>query len=153
MILSACHWSRCRDFIVCSYIVCWLDEERCTHISKLKTLFLFKGLRTPDIPPLISQWGGGGVFLITTYKGRLYPKGAPFSGFRYTWLYERVGISLVEVYERVGNSVILVCNIRPKRTNRWILWLWKSSGNVLVWGLFIYLKDSALQFKGQNLPV
>ena len=32
---------------------------------------------------------------------------------------------------------------RHKRTNRWILRLWKSSENVLVWGLFIYLKDSA----------
>ena len=27
--------------------------------------------------------GGGGVLPITAYKGRLRPKGVPFSGFRY----------------------------------------------------------------------
>ena len=33
------------------------------------------------------------------YTGRLRPKGVPFSGFR-------VGISQVEVYKRVGESVV-----------------------------------------------
>ena len=40
------------------------------------------------------------------YSGRLCPKGVPVKGFG---LYERVGISLVEVYKRVGKSVIWVC--------------------------------------------
>ena len=35
-----------------------------------------------------------------------------------------VGISLVEVYERVGKFVIWVCE-RAKRANRLILWLYK----------------------------
>ena len=39
------------------------------------------------------------------YMGRLRPKSVPFPGFRYN----QVGISSVEVYERVGKSVILVC--------------------------------------------
>ena len=38
------------------------------------------------------------------YRGRLRPKGGvPLSG---SGIYERVGIFLVEVYERVGKSVI-----------------------------------------------
>ena len=60
---------------------------------------------------------GSGVHRIMAYTGRLRPKGLPFSGFRYMKGYnqaplgmrlERVGISLVEVYEMVGKSVILV---------------------------------------------
>ena len=38
------------------------------------------------------------------YTGRIRPKGISFAGFRYI----RVGISLVEVYKRVGKSVIWV---------------------------------------------
>ena len=41
-----------------------------------------------------------------SYTGRLRPQGVPFSGFRF---YERVGILLVVVYERVEKSVISVC--------------------------------------------
>ena len=41
-----------------------------------------------------------------TYPGRFYPKGVPFScRLR---VYESVGISLVEVYERVRISVISI---------------------------------------------
>jgi len=46
-----------------------------------------------------------GVLPIMVYTGRLRPKGVPF--FRLQ-VYERVGISLVEVYERVEKSVISV---------------------------------------------
>ena len=38
--------------------------------------------------------------------GRLRPKKVPFSGLQ---VYERVGISLVEVFEREEKSVISVC--------------------------------------------
>ena len=56
--------------------------------------------------------GGGG----TPYNG-LYRKAPPERGtFLRIWVYEGVGISLVEVYERVGKSVIPVCK-RPKRVN------------------------------------
>ena len=68
---------------------------------------------TPDIP----QGGGGGVGVlpITTYNGGLYLKGAPFWGFRYTWLYESVGISLVEFYDKgLFWKSILVCNKAQK---------------------------------------
>ena len=52
-------------------------------------------------------WRPRGVVLpIMAYTGRLHPKGVPFSGFRF---FERVHILLVEVYERVGESVIWVC--------------------------------------------
>ena len=33
-------------------------------------------------------------------------------------VYERVGISVVEVYKRVGKTVTSVCSWRPKRTTR-----------------------------------
>ena len=41
------------------------------------------------------------------YTERFHPKGVPFSGF-YMHLCARVGILLVEVYERIGKTVILV---------------------------------------------
>ena len=40
------------------------------------------------------------------------PKGVPFSGFRY--IYERVGLLLAEVHERVGKPVISVCKKAQK---------------------------------------
>ena len=46
------------------------------------------------------------------YTVRLDPKGVPFSGFRY--IYERIGILLVEVYERVGKSVIWVSEMAQR---------------------------------------
>ena len=47
--------------------------------------------------------GGGVVLPITDYKGRLRPKGVPF--FRLE-VCERVGISRVQVWERVGKTAI-----------------------------------------------
>jgi len=51
------------------------------------------------------SWRGGGVLLIMAFRGKLRPKGVPF--FRLQ-VYERVGILLVEVYERAEKSVISV---------------------------------------------
>ena len=45
-------------------------------------------------------------------------------------VYESLGISLVEVYERVGKSVILVCKMTQTGYRR-ILWLCKNRENVL----------------------
>ena len=45
------------------------------------------------------------------YNRRLRPEGVPF--FRLL-VYGRVGISLIEVYERGGKSVILVCKKAQK---------------------------------------
>ena len=47
--------------------------------------------------------GGGGVLPIMAYTGGLRSKGVPF--FRLQ-VCKRVGISQVEVYKRVGESVI-----------------------------------------------
>ena len=46
---------------------------------------------------------GGGVISLMTYTGRVCPKGVPFFKLQ---VYEKVGISLVEVYGRIGKSVI-----------------------------------------------
>ena len=54
------------------------------------------------------DWGGG-VLPIMGYTGRLHLKGVPFSGF---WYSEREGISLVEVYKRLGNSNLLFHSVR-----------------------------------------
>ena len=43
-----------------------------------------------------------GMLSVMTYMGRLSSRWVPFSGFRY----KMIGISQVEVYERVGKSVI-----------------------------------------------
>ena len=56
-------------------------------------------------------------------------------------LYERVGILLVVVYERVGKSVISVCEM-PKRPNRWILWIIKS-GKRYIFVIDSYWNDNA----------
>ena len=52
--------------------------------------------------------------------------------------YERVGISLIEVYEMVGKSVISVGKKAQKSYTRGILWLSKSRENFLVlWSIDI----------------
>ena len=48
-----------------------------------------------------------GELPIIAKMGGLHPKKVPFSGFR-RLLHERVGISLIEVYERVGKFVVTV---------------------------------------------
>ena len=45
------------------------------------------------------------------YRGRLRPKGIPFSGFRF--MMKGKGSLVAELYKRVGKSVILVGK-RPK---------------------------------------
>ena len=54
---------------------------------------------------------GGGILSTMAYTGRLPLKGVPF--FRLQ-VYDREGILLVEVYERVGKSVISVCESAQK---------------------------------------
>ena len=49
-----------------------------------------------------------GVLPMMAYTGRLRSKGS--STFYRSQVYEMVGISPVEVYERVGKPVISVCN-------------------------------------------
>ena len=79
--------------------------------------------RVYTVMPLENKPGGGvGLLPILAHTVRLRPKGLPFLGCRYTD--ERVGILLVEVYERVGKSVIWVCE-RAQRANTWISWLYK----------------------------
>ena len=64
----------------------------------LKSQFVFVKLR------LLLEFRTRGVLSIMAYTVRLRPKGVLFSGFRYN--YKRIRISSVEVYERVGKSVI-----------------------------------------------
>ena len=61
------------------------------------------------------RWGkGGGGRLGTPYDG-LYGEASPERGtFLKASGYERVGISLVEVYKRVGKSVIWVSHRAQK---------------------------------------
>ena len=56
------------------------------------------------------------------FSGWFRPKGVPFSIFLDLRVYERVGILLVEVYERGGKSVIWFCE-RSKRANRFIKYM------------------------------
>ena len=52
-----------------------------------------------------------------------------------------LGVSLVEVYERVGKFVILVCK-NAKRTNRCMA-VKRKVEKTFWWDLFICLKDTA----------
>ena len=56
-------------------------------------------IRIPSIYVLLTR--GRGVLPMMAYTGRPRPKGVPF--FRLQ-VYERVGISLLDVYKRVGKS-------------------------------------------------
>ena len=71
--------------------------------------------------------------------GRLRPKRGTFFWFQ---IYERLGISLVEVYARGGKSVIFVCK-RHNRVSRCILWL-KKSRKRFSFGIYPYFKDNAV---------
>ena len=72
------------------------------------------------------SWRGGEV---APYNG-LYVE-APTERHTFCRLKpKRVGISLIEVYERVGKAVRSVKG--PKRADRRILWLWGRQENFLV---------------------
>ena len=75
-----------------------------------------------------------GLLPIMAYTGMLLPKGVPFSGFRYI---EKVGNTVVEVYERVGKSVISVCNKSQKGLTREIYGCDKVEKAVRFCDLFI----------------
>ena len=61
--------------------------------------------------------GGRGVgwgYSLMAYTWRCHTQGVPFSGYRN--VKARVDISLVDVYKRVGKSVISICIRRPERS-------------------------------------
>ena len=58
-------------------------------------------------------------------------------------MYERVGISLVEVYERVGKTVISVGKKAQKRAYRCITCLWKELSKRFGFVIYSYFTDSA----------
>ena len=62
--------------------------------------YFILGLQPRDKP------GGGGVPPMMAFTGRLRPEGVSSSGFRYM---KGSGTLLVEVYNRVVKSVVLVC--------------------------------------------
>ena len=83
---------------------------------------------------------GGGD---TPHNG-LYGEAPPEKGtFFRLQEYKRVEVLLVEEYERVGKSVIWVCE-RTKRATRWILWLYKVEEISVINS---YLNDSAFTEK------
>ena len=63
-----------------------------------------------------------GVLPIMAYTGELRPN-CERGIFSRLQVYERVGISILEVHERVEKSVSSRSVKRPKRANRRILWL------------------------------
>ena len=63
-----------------------------------------------------------GVPPIMAFKGKFHPN-CERGTFSRLQVYERVRISIVEVYERVGKSVSFRSVKGPKRANRRILWL------------------------------
>ena len=85
-----------------------------------------------------------GVPPVMAYTGKLRPN-CEKGTFSRVQVYERVGISIVEVYERVEKSVSFRSVKRPKRANRRILWLWKSRDNFLVFWFVHSLKTVHLQ--------
>ena len=90
-----------------------------------------------------SRW----VLPIMAYTGKLRPN-CERGIFSRLQVYERVGISIVEVHERVEKSVSFRSVKRPKRANRRILWLWKSPENFLAsFVIYSQFNDSAFTAK------
>ena len=73
-------------------------------------------------------WGWG-VSLYNGLYGKAPPERALFLGLQ---VYERVGISLVELHEMEGKSVISVFR-KAKGANRCNSWPWKSRENFVFW--------------------
>ena len=68
---------------------------------------------TENILPPPGDWGGGGGGGSSFHD--LYEEAPPKRGTFFRFLVnERVGISLVEIYEKVGKSVISVCKNAQK---------------------------------------
>ena len=69
------------------------------------------------------------------------PEGVPETFFKHQ-VYERVGISQVEIHERVGKSVISVGN-EPKRDNMHFMALKSQENVLLLWFIHaILIEDS-----------
>ena len=75
-----------------------------------------------QLPGNMDPGRGGAVHPIMAHMGRLRPKGVPFS--------ERAGILLIEVYERVGKSVIWVSE-RAQRAEQMNFMALQSRENLL----------------------
>ena len=88
--------------------------------------------------PFCAGWIPGGLLPINECTERLRPKGVSFSGF---WNM-KVGIWLVELYERVAKNVFRSVK-RLNKAYSCFICLWKSRENVPVYLWFIpYFKDS-----------
>ena len=72
----------------------------------------------------------------------LYGEALPERGFRLR-AYKRVGISLIEVYQRGGKSDISVCKRPNGARGSYILWLRKNLENVLV-SWFIHILKTVI---------
>ena len=88
----------------------------------------------------------------TPYNG-LYRGAPPEKGtFFRLQIYARVGILIVEVYERVGKSLIWVCGKGPKgRTDEFYGFIESGKRSVFVTDPFLFiLKDSAFTAVKRN---
>ena len=94
--------------------------------------------------------GGGGGLLHTMPYRDLYGEAPPERGiFFRLQVYERVGISLVEVYIRIGKSVVWVCE-RAKRVVTDEFYGFIKSRKRRVFIIDCYLKDSAFTAVKRN---
>ena len=114
---------------IINFVACWLLKGR---------LIVSLIARRASI-----NLGGGGVPPIMAYTKKLRPN-CETGTFSRLQMYERVRISIVEVYERVEKSGSFRFVKEPKRANRRISWLWKSRENFLA-SFVIYS-----QFKGST---
>ena len=91
-----------------------------------------------DEVPAYSRWLTSGG----TPDNGLYGEALPERGFRLR-VYKRVGISLIEVYQRGGKSDISVCKRPNGARGSYILWLRKNLENVLV-SWFIHILKTVI---------
>ena len=76
-----------------------------------------RGNRQQKYSSLDNHWLStpGDTPSILAHTGRFRPKGVPFPGLRRPQAYQRIKVSLIEVYERVRKSVTSVCKKSQKR--------------------------------------
>ena len=115
----------------CSMLIASGKTDCFTHCEKSKH-------KSRGVPPIMA------------FKGKFHPN-CERGTFSRLQVYERVRISIVEVYERVGKSVSFRSVKGPKRANRRILWLWKSRENfVASFVIYSQFEDSTFTCKVLN---
>ena len=111
---------------IINFVACWLLQVR---------LIVSLIARRASINP-------GGVLPIMASTGKLRPNCKRCTSSR---------LSIVEIHERVGESVAFRSVKGPKRANKRILWLWKSRENFLAsFVIYSQFKDSTFTAAKSN---